>query len=72
MYDLKQAPADPRQYSPAALAFIGDGVFELLVRERLLQNGTLPAHALHQQAVRRVNAVAQATAYPVLESVLNE
>lgn len=55
-----------------ALAFIGDGVFELLVRERLLQNGTLPAHKLHYKAVRRVNAVAQAATYDALEAVLSD
>ena len=26
----------PRELSPLALAFVGDGVYELLVRERLI------------------------------------
>lgn len=47
-------------------------MFELLVRERLLQNGTLPANKLHQLAVRKVKASAQASAYDSIESVLNE
>ena len=55
-----------------ALAFIGDGVFELLVRERLLQNGTLPAHKLHRLAVRKVKASAQAQSYDALAAILNE
>lgn len=55
-----------------ALAFIGDGVFELLVREGLLNGGTLPAHVLHHKAVRRVNAVAQASAYEAVDAVLSE
>lgn len=54
-----------------ALAFIGDGVLELLVRERLVQNGALPAHILHRKAVQRVNATAQAGVYPALAAVLN-
>lgn len=70
--DLKQKEMDPRQLSPVALAFIGDGVFELLVRERLLDGGTLPAHVLHRKAVRRVNAVAQASTYDAVEAALTE
>lgn len=72
MLDLKRTGADPRQLSPVALAFIGDGVFELLVREGLLQGGSLPAHVLHRKAVKKVNAAAQAAAYEKLEAVLNE
>lgn len=71
MQDLKTAGIDPRQLSPVALAFLGDGVFELLVRERLIANGTLPAHVLHRKAVKKVNAVAQSAAYERLEAVLN-
>lgn len=72
MEDLKRTNTDPRQLSPVALAFIGDGVFELLVRERLLDGGTLPAHVLHRRAVGKVNASAQARAYGALLEELNE
>lgn len=63
---------DPRQLSPITLAFVGDSVFELLVRERLLQKGSMPARKLHQLAVRKVNASAQAAAFHTLEAELNE
>jgi ribonuclease-3 family protein len=52
------------------LAFIGDGVYELLVRERLLGSGSMPANKLHALSVRRVCASAQAKAYTGLEEVL--
>jgi ribonuclease-3 family protein len=55
-----------------ALAFIGDGVFELLVRERLISEGNRPAHKLHGLAVKKVRASAQASAYHALEPVLTE
>lgn len=42
------------------LAFIGDAVFEEYVREYVVQCGTLKANRLHAQAVRFVNAGAQA------------
>jgi ribonuclease-3 family protein len=51
---------------------LGDGVFELLVRERLLQGGTLPAHVLHHKAVKKVNATAQAAHFDALSAVLSE
>lgn len=63
-------PADPGQLSPVALAFIGDGVFELMVRERLLRRGSMPAGVLHRMAVRKVCASSQAKAFPALEAAL--
>ena len=63
---------DARAYGPLALAFLGDGVFELMVRERLLQEGSMPAGKLHSMAVRRVNAAAQSGAYGALLEVLTQ
>jgi len=56
-------------YGPAALAFLGDGVFELMVRERLMSSarGGMRANTLHTLAVERVNAQSQAAAYHALE-----
>lgn len=71
MEDLKLTAKDPREFSPVALAFIGDGVFELLVRERLLEQGSMPAHKLHRLAVKKVCASSQAQAYPALEAALS-
>ncbi|MCL2194986.1 MAG: ribonuclease III [Oscillospiraceae bacterium] len=51
---------NPTQYSPLALAFFGDAVFSLLVRERLLQQANRPAGELHKLATAQVNARAQA------------
>lgn len=72
MQDLKLAAANPRDLSPVSLAFIGDSVFDLLVRERLLQNGGMPAHKLHALAVKKVRASAQARAFSALEPALND
>ena len=49
-----------RAYSPLALAFLGDGVFEIMVRERLLGLANRPAGHLHALAVEQVRAEAQA------------
>ena len=64
--------ADPRALSPVALAFMGDAVFELMVRRRLLLGGGMPAHKLHRQSVKKVSAVAQALAYDALLPQLTE
>jgi len=51
---------NPSQYSPLALAFLGDAVFSLLVREALLLEANRPAGKLHKSATTQVNAAAQA------------
>jgi len=52
--------ANPNLYSPLALAFLGDAVFGLLVREQLLLEANRPAGQLHKHATAQVNAQAQA------------
>ena len=54
------------------LAFLGDGVYELFVREMLVKNGSMPAGKLHAKAVELVKASAQAKAYDALFDKLNE
>ena len=51
---------DVRTLSPLALAFVGDGVYSLLVRERLLTMANRPVNDLHRLAVAQVRAEAQA------------
>ena len=57
--------------NPLALAFMGDTVWDLLIRQQLL---TSQAHVntLHKQAVKRVNAGAQAEAAARIEPHLTE
>ena len=51
-----------RQFSTLALAHLGDGVFEIMMRTGLAQAGVTSAAKLHKETVRRVNAPAQAKA----------
>ena len=48
--------------STLALAHIGDGVYELMMRTALAASGVTAAHDLHRETVHRVNAPAQARA----------
>lgn len=50
---------DIKQYSPLALAFIGDGVFDLLVREYYVAKANSPAGVLNNQKVKIVCCRAQ-------------
>ena len=62
---------EARQKTPLALAFIGDTIWDLLIRRELLQ-GSGKAGALHRGAVARVNAGAQAKALNQIEPYLRE
>lgn len=51
----------PSQFSPLSLAYIGDGVYELFVRTRVIEeHENMPANKLHKHTVRYVKAHAQA------------
>lgn len=60
---------DAWQLNGLTLAYIGDAVLELYVRNHLLAAGTRKPDTLHQQAIRYVAAEAQAR---VLERLLSE
>ena len=69
---LNNEKVDNRLYSPQALAFLGDAVYEILVRERIVHRANMPVNKLHLQAVEQVRASYQSKAYAVVEPVLTE
>ena len=54
---------DPGQMSPLNLAFVGDVVYSLLVRTRLVAEGNRPTHALNKASSAQVCAVRQSKDY---------
>ena len=62
----------PKQLSPLTLAFLGDAVFELLVRERFVTNGNPPVAKLQKKTIAVVCASAQSRAIFLLEGLLSE
>lgn len=62
----------PREYSPLALAYIGDGVYEIFVRTHVLSKGNAPVNKLHKAARELVKAEAQAKIYHIVETMLTE
>ena len=59
-------------YSPLSLAFLGDSVYDTLVREYLLRIVNMPVAKLHSAKVKLVCAEFQSEAYSRLEDVLDE
>ena len=62
----------PGLYAPLALAFVGDGVYELYVRTRLMRAGSLQANKLHRLATQYVKAGAQAVSVRAILDKLTE
>jgi ribonuclease-3 family protein len=58
--------------SPVVLAFVGDAVYSLFVRERLTFFSDCKTGELNNLAVKEVNASAQAEFYKEIEPLLNE
>ena len=63
---------DIHEQSPLSLAFVGDGVYEVLVRQRLVERTRLLPGKLHATAVRFVSAKGQVQALTFIEPVLTE
>jgi ribonuclease-3 family protein len=53
---------EARGVSAPGLAYVGDAVYELMTRTRLCAEGGVTARNMHEKAVARVSAKAQASA----------
>lgn len=60
------------QLSPIVLAYIGDAVFEVYVRQRLIAGPVRKPHDLHRAATRRVSAASQARLLQLWAPLLTE
>ncbi|MBU3806111.1 MAG: cysteine--tRNA ligase [Candidatus Fournierella pullistercoris] len=63
---------DIREQSPLNLAFVGDGVFELLVRQRLVERTRMAPGKLHATCIKYVSAKGQNRALATLEGELTQ
>ena len=61
---------DLRSYSPLTLAYIGDGVYELIIRTILVKKGNCPENRLHKKASSLVKAGALSAIMEVIEEEL--
>lgn len=69
-FDCKET--DIRTYSPLTLAYIGDAIYDLVIRTVVVERANQSANNLHKKTVRYVNARVQAKMIDALESELTE
>lgn len=68
-------PAEERNiqsYSALTLAYLGDAVYEIIIRTLIVENHLGKVKSLHKQSSRPVNAKAQATLMASIQESLTE
>ena len=63
---------DIRTYSPLTLAYIGDAVYDLIIRTVVVERANRSPKELHKATVKYVNAATQARMIEALEPELTE
>lgn len=66
------ADVDVRTYSPLTLAYIGDGIYDLIIRSLVVAKGNTRAGELHKRTSQLVKAKTQAELIEVLLPFLTE
>lgn len=61
-----------REYSPLALAYIGDAVYDLVIRSLVLNEGNRQVQKMHKRTSSMVQASAQARAAAAINDQLTE
>ena len=60
------------EFSPLALAYIGDSVYDVYVRTMIMAQGNKPVSKMHKEATHYVKASEQAKIYHNIENLLTE
>ena len=70
MFRLKEV--DIREYSPLTLAYIGDSIYDLIMKTLVVNQGNKPVQKLHKETSTYVQAKAQSKMMRVLQEELTE
>ena len=70
LYHLQEP--DVRAYSPLTLAYIGDAVYEIIIRTYVVEKGNAPVEKLHKRSSHLVKANTQARLIMAIEGELTE
>lgn len=70
--NLELAQVEPRQLSPLVLAYIGDSIYDLVIRTYLISLGNMPVNKINWHACRLVKAETQSKLIGILEEQLTE
>jgi ribonuclease-3 family protein len=68
----KLTEREANSYSPLTLAFLGDSVYDTLIREYLLLRANMPVAKLHSEKIKLVCAEFQSKAYEIVSEKLTE
>ena len=67
-----KAKRKPQEYSALGLAYIGDGVYDLIIRTIVLDLGNKKVNQFHKMTIGIVKAESQATLLKAIEDELSE
>ena len=67
---LRLEKIDIANYSPLALAYIGDAVYELMIRTHVVSHGSMQVNKMHKKSASLVKAQTQAELIKILEPEL--
>lgn len=70
--ELNLPDQDIKTYSPLTLAFIGDGIYDIVIRTMIVEKGNAPVNKLHKQVSNLVKAKAQMDIFHKIEKNLTE
>ena len=59
-----------KKYSPLTLAYLGDCVYEIVIRTMFVYQGNAPVNKLHARSCQLVKAKSQSDMISVLEEIL--
>ena len=63
---------NPKEYSPLPLAYIGDSVYDLFIRTKVIEKGNRHVTDMHKESVKFVKAHSQAESVHAIENKLTE
>ncbi len=69
---LRLPEVDVKTYSPLVLAYIGDCVFDLVIKSMVISGGNKQVHKLHEETSQYVQASAQSKMMRAMQPCLTE
>ena len=72
IFNRNKGIEEVNQMSPLTWAYVGDCVYELYIRTKLVDTTKLKPHELHIKSVKYVKAKAQAETLKKIETILTE
>lgn len=69
---LQLKEVDAKSYSPLVLAYIGDCVFDLVIKSMVISGGNKQVHKLHEETSQYVQASAQSKMMRAMQPCLTE